>query len=150
MLILHAATPDDYASAVAAHPRLLVDFYKDDCPGCTMLDMSLKVLASAPEAAGVVLLKVKLEQVGEAFFRDLGLRQTPTLVLFRDGAEVARLPGFQSPAQLAQAVGAHLAMATPPAPATHLPVATHPVSATRMPAATHPVSATHLPGTTHV
>lgn len=144
MLILHAATPDDYASAVAAHPRLLVDFYKDDCPGCTMLDMSLKVLASAPEAAGVVLLKVKLEQVGEAFFRDLGLRQTPTLVLFRDGAEVARLPGFQSPAQLAQAVGAHLA------PATQLPAATHPASATHLPAATHPVSATHLPGTTHV
>ncbi len=108
MQVLHACTPDDVAAAVAAHPRLLVDFHKDACPGCTMLDMSLRRFSATPEAAGLVLLKVRLEQVGEACFRGLGLRQTPTLALFRDGAEVARLPGFQSPTQVAQAVGTHL------------------------------------------
>ena len=41
MQTLHASTPDDYAAALAAHPRLLVDYYKDDCPGCKMLDLSL-------------------------------------------------------------------------------------------------------------
>lgn len=111
MQTLHATTPDDYAAALAAHPRLLVDYYKDDCPGCKMLDMSLAKFAASEDAAGIALLKVKLEVIGEDFFRTLGLRQTPTLALFKDGAEAARLAGFQSPPQIAQAVGLHLAAA---------------------------------------
>ena len=46
-----------------------------------MLDMSLQKFASTDAAAGLVLLKVKLEALGEDFFRSLGLRQTPTLSL---------------------------------------------------------------------
>ncbi len=111
MQILHATTPDDYAAALAAHPRLLVDYYKDDCPGCKMLDMSLAKFAASPDAEGVALLKVKMEVIGEAFFRSLGLRQTPTLALFKDGTEAARLPGFQTPAQITQAVNAQFATA---------------------------------------
>ena len=108
MQTLHASSPDDYRASLAAHPRVLVDYHKDDCPGCRMLDMSLQKFAGDQAAVGLVLLKVKLETVGEDFFRGLGLRQTPTLALFRDGVEVARLPGFQPPAQLAAAVSAHL------------------------------------------
>lgn len=107
MQTLHATTPDDYAAALAAHPRLLVDYYKDDCPGCKMLDMSLAKFAASKDAAGVALLKVKLEVIGEDFFRTLGLRQTPTLALFKDGSEAARLPGFQTPAQISQVVSQH-------------------------------------------
>ncbi len=108
MQTLHASTPDDYAAALVAHPRLLVDYYKDDCPGCKMLDMSLAKFAASEDAAGLALLKVKMEVIGEDFFRNLGLRQTPTLALFKHGAEAARLPGFQAPGQIAQAVGLHL------------------------------------------
>ncbi len=108
MQTLHASSPDDYTAALAAHPRLLVDYNKDDCPGCKMLDMSLAKFAADPAAEGVDLLKVRMETVGETFFRDLGLRQTPTLSLFRDGNEAARLAGFQAPGQIAQAVGIHL------------------------------------------
>ena len=108
MQTLHATTPDDYAAALAAHPRLLVDYYKDDCPGCKMLDMSLAKFAASEDAEGLALLKVKMETIGEDFFRNLGLRQTPTLALFKHGAEAARLPGFQAPGQIAQAVGLHL------------------------------------------
>ena len=108
---LHASTPDDYTAALAAHPRLLVDYYKDDCPGCKMLDMSLAKFAASADAEGVVLLKVKMEIIGEDFFRGLGLRQTPTLALFKDGAEAARLAGFQSPPQIVQAVTTHFAPA---------------------------------------
>lgn len=107
MQTLHAASPDDYAAALRAHPRVLVDYYKDDCPGCSMLEMSLQKFAGEPHAADLVLVKVKLETVGEAFFRDLGLRQTPTLSLFTSGSEAARLPGFQTPAQIAQAAAVH-------------------------------------------
>ena len=109
MQILHASSPDDHHAAIAAHPRLLVDYHKDDCPGCRMLEMSLRKFAATPAAAGIALLEVKLETVGEDFFRSLGLRQTPTLALFVDGAEAARLPGFQAPAQIAQAVERHVA-----------------------------------------
>ncbi|WP_312238402.1 thioredoxin family protein [Stenotrophomonas sp.] len=108
MLTLHAATPDQYNAALREHPRLLVDFHKDDCPGCRMLDMSLASLADSPRAAGVVLLKVKLETIGEVFFRSLGLRQTPTLLLVHDGQEVARLAGYQSPGKIGEALASVL------------------------------------------
>lgn len=108
MQTLHASSPDDYSAALAAHPRLLVDYYKDDCPGCKMLDMSLSKFATDTAAEGIVLLKVKMETVGEEFFRSLGLRQTPTLSLFKDGNEAKRLAGFQAPGQIAQAVALHL------------------------------------------
>lgn len=103
MNTLLAASPEDVQSFIAAHPRLLVDWHKEDCPGCRMLDLSLRKFALTPEARDLVLLKVRLEDVGEAFFRAMGLRQTPTLSMYRDGAEAARLPGFQSPAQIAHA-----------------------------------------------
>lgn len=104
MQTLHASSPDHYRAAIQAHPRLLVDYHKDDCPACRMLDMSLQKIATEDEAAGLVLLRVKLETVGEDFFRELGLRQTPTLSLFRDGVEATRLPGFQAPGQIQRAL----------------------------------------------
>ena len=109
MQTLHTSSPDDYHAALAAHPRLLVDYHKEDCPGCRMLEMSLQKFAAEPAAEGVALLKVKMETVGEDFFRGLALRQTPTLSLFADRNEAARLAGFQTPAQIQQAVGAHFA-----------------------------------------
>ena len=108
MQTLHASSPDDYAAALAAHPRLLVDYYQVICPGCRMLDMSLAKFAADPAAEGVALLKVKMETVGEEFFRGLGLRQTPTLSLFKNGGEAARFAGFQTPAQIVDAVATHL------------------------------------------
>lgn len=107
MKILRAATPDEFRAAIAAHPRLLVAYSKDDCPGCRMLELSLRQFSARPEASGVALLEVKLEALGEGFFRDLGLRQTPTLALYRDGLEVARLPGFQAPDGIARAAADH-------------------------------------------
>lgn len=59
-------------------------------------------------AQGTTLLRVQLEVLGEAFFRELGLRQTPTLSLFRDGNERTRLAGFQSPQQIEAAIALHL------------------------------------------
>ncbi|MFG6108749.1 thioredoxin family protein [Stenotrophomonas rhizophila] len=104
MQILHAATPDAYRAALRDHPAVLVDFHKDNCPGCRMLDMSLASIADSPRAAGIVLLKVHLETIGDVFFRSLGLRQTPTLLLIRDGQEVARMAGYQSPKQIGEAL----------------------------------------------
>jgi len=106
MLTLNADTPESYAATIKSHPLLLVDYYKDNCPGCRMLEMSLGKFAATPAAEGVALLKVKMETIGEAFFRGLGLRQTPTLAIFKDGREIHRLPGYQTPAQIEHAVTA--------------------------------------------
>ncbi len=65
-----------------------------------MLDMALNKFAATDAAAGVVVLKIRLETIGEDFFRDLGLRQTPTLGVFKNGLEVSRLLRFQSLAQI--------------------------------------------------
>lgn len=109
MLILDAATTADYHAVLAAHPRVLVDFHKDHCPACRMLELALQRVAVSAVGQGTTLLRVRLETLGEPFFREQGLRQTPTLVLFRDGLERARLPGFHSPAQIEAALSLHLA-----------------------------------------
>lgn len=113
MQIIHASSADQFHAAIATHARLLIDYHKDHCPGCRMLALSLQQFATLPEAAGIVVLKVRLEIVGETLFRAQGLRQTPTLALFRDGTEVARLPGFQPPAVILRAVRAMLLPASP-------------------------------------
>lgn len=108
MQIIDATTPEQFQQLLADHPRVLVDFHKDRCPGCRMLDMSLQRVASGTAGQGTTLLRVQLEVVGEAFFRELGLRQTPTLSLFLDGDERMRMPGFQSPQQIEAAIAEFL------------------------------------------
>lgn len=108
MQIIDVTTPEQFRHWVAARPRLLVDFHKDKCPGCRMLELSLQRVAGGEAGQGVTLLRVQLEVLGEAFFRALGLRQTPTLAMFRDGQEAVRMPGYQSPAQIEVAIATHL------------------------------------------
>lgn len=97
---IEITTIEAFHEALAAHEYVLVDFYKDDCPGCKMLEMSLARFAATSAAAGITLLKVKLENVGEAFFHEQKLRQTPTLIMYRAGEEQGRQPGFAQPAQI--------------------------------------------------
>lgn len=94
MQIIDATTPEQFQQLLAEHPRVLVDFHKDQCPGCRMLEVSLHRVANSVAGQGTTLLRVQLEVLGEAFFRELGLRQTPTLSLFRDGDERTRLAGL--------------------------------------------------------
>ncbi len=46
MQIITATSPDEFNAALKAHSRLLVDFYKEHCPGCRMLDMALNKFAA--------------------------------------------------------------------------------------------------------
>ena len=99
MNMIHPATVEAFHQAIADYPAVLVDFYKDNCPGCKMLEASLGKLSGA-EFDDLPLVKAKLEVLGEDFFKGVGLRQTPTLLAYRNAAEVARLPGFQTPKTL--------------------------------------------------
>ena len=100
MQIIDATTPEQLQQLLAEHPRVLVDFHKDQCPGCRMLEMSLQRVASSGAGQGMTLLRVQLEVLGETFFRELAL--------FRDGNERIRLAGFQSPQQIEAAIALHL------------------------------------------
>lgn len=97
---IEVASAEEFAPLVKAHERVLVDFYKDNCPGCKMLDLSLGKFEGSVAADGITMLKVKLETVGEALFHEYGLRQTPSLLFFMNGQEAQRLAGFASPAQI--------------------------------------------------
>ncbi|OBU70798.1 thiol reductase thioredoxin [Stenotrophomonas maltophilia] len=108
MQIIDTTSPEQFQRLLAEHPRVLVDFHKDRCPGCRMLEMSLHRVAMGSAGQGTTLLRVQLEVLGEAFFREMGLRQTPTLALFRNGDERTRLAGFQSPQQIEAAIALHL------------------------------------------
>jgi thioredoxin 1 len=100
------ATPEQFQQLLAEHPRVLVDFHKDQCPGAGCWRCRCRWPTASGQ--GTTLLRVQLEVLGEAFFRELGLRQTPTLSLFRDGDERTRLAGFQSPQQIEAAIALHL------------------------------------------
>ncbi len=108
MVVIDVETVQQYQQALDTHPRVLVDFHKDNCPGCRMLELSLQRVAAGAAGEGLTLLRVQMEVVGEAFFRELGLRQTPTLALFRDGQERSRMPGFQTPQQIEAAMAGTL------------------------------------------
>ncbi|MBC8844716.1 thioredoxin family protein, partial [Escherichia coli] len=47
---------------------------------------------------------VKLEEMGENFFFDRDVQQTPTLVLYKGGEEIHRLNGFIPPNKIEEAV----------------------------------------------
>jgi thioredoxin 1 len=76
----------------------LIDFYSDSCVPCKRMSPVLAELEE--ERAG----QVKVYKVNIAYETDLveqyGVRSAPTFVLFKDGAEVARLNGVVKKADL--------------------------------------------------
>ena len=64
MQIINATTPEQFQQLLADHPRVLVDFHKDQCPGCRMLDMSLQRVASGTAGQGTTLLRRFVNLVG--------------------------------------------------------------------------------------
>lgn len=102
MIVKTISTAADFEQLKAEAPVFLADFYKDNCINCKMLELSFQKLAQKnPQALeGVTLAKLKLEELGEDFFRNSGIRQAPTLLLFKSGAEQARFSGFIAPEKI--------------------------------------------------
>ncbi len=70
---------------------VLVDFWSETCGHCMALNPHYDQAAGAMEGR-VRFMKVSFQQAKE-LFTEHGVRATPTLVLFRDGVEVARKVG---------------------------------------------------------
>lgn len=89
--------------------ELMVVFSKEQCPACDTMGRWLD--SQFPQQNPHPKLKVvlaKLEKIGRDAVQDFSLRTVPTTLLFRQGDEVYRVPGFNNPNSLLHAVSTHL------------------------------------------
>jgi thioredoxin len=83
---------DDFERLVEdAGVPVLVDFYTDWCGPCKVMAPLLDEFAA--ENVGKVLVAKLDTDANPAVAMQMGIRGIPTLVLFRDGSEVARQTG---------------------------------------------------------
>ena len=80
------------AAVLGAETPVLVDFYQDSCVPCKRLTPQLAKLEEAHRGE-LSVVKVNANFDPELASR-LSVMATPTLVLFKDGEEVARSTGF--------------------------------------------------------
>ena len=81
---------------------VLVDFWASWCMPCKMLAPVLDQLATELKEIKFAKLNVDDEQ---AISGKLSVMGIPTLILFRDGKEFARIVGFQPKEELKKALG---------------------------------------------
>lgn len=91
----------------AANTNALVIVSRNNCAGCNALDGALKTNAELQNAlAGAQVAVVKLEDV-PAIATTFGLRMAPSMILFREDDEAARLTGFEGASKLINAAREH-------------------------------------------
>ncbi|WP_163654503.1 thioredoxin family protein [Listeria sp. PSOL-1] len=95
---------DEFKQHMDSDELVYVDYWKDNCPNCKMLDLSFQEFSNSTQASHVKVLKVKLEELGEDFFFARDVRQTPTLILYKGGEEMSRLNGFIPPNKIEEAL----------------------------------------------
>ena len=89
------------AISESPHP-VLVDFFSKSCPPCTALSPVLEELAVEFDGR-IDFVKVDAMADDESLkiSAELGIRAVPTLILFKNGTEVARRTGAASKSALA-------------------------------------------------
>ena len=76
---------------------VLVDFFATWCGPCKMLTPVLEEVANENPALSV--LKIDVDEVGPLAAK-FGIQAIPTLILFKDGQQVATRMGYQNKNQL--------------------------------------------------
>jgi thioredoxin 1 len=77
----------------AAHSIILFDFYADWCEPCKMLDEILKEIEKEISSK-VVICKIDIDQHQE-LQKHFAIMSVPTLMIFKNGISVWRMPGFE-------------------------------------------------------
>ncbi|MBR2826742.1 MAG: thioredoxin [Erysipelotrichaceae bacterium] len=92
-------TTNEFDKAVS-EGVVLVDFFADWCGPCKMLAPVLENLSREYEGRATIL-KVNVDNDPD-LARRFGVAAIPTLVLFKDGAEVKTVMGYQAAPALTQ------------------------------------------------
>ncbi|WJJ55068.1 thioredoxin family protein [Xanthomonas phage RTH11] len=107
MEITKLTSIDALNAFTADNTNALVIVSRNACAGCNALDGALKTNVELQAAlAGTAVALVKLEDVPD-IARTFGLRMAPSMLLFKEDDEVARLLGFEGPAKLLAALRAN-------------------------------------------
>ncbi len=86
---------------------VLVDFWAPWCGPCRMMAPAMEELASRAEP-GLRVAKLNTEEARQTAAA-YGIQSIPTVILFRNGREVARQSGAMNAGQLAAWINAHAA-----------------------------------------
>lgn len=92
------ATEDNFNAVLTSRKPVVVDFWAGWCGPCRMLAPMLEELAER-HAASVRVAKVNVDESGELALA-YGVRNIPTLLVFRDGEPVHRQVGVGSKKEL--------------------------------------------------
>jgi thioredoxin 2 len=90
---IHLEGADFETTVLGSSTPVLVDFYADWCAPCKMVAPLVDELAEA-HAGRILFAKVDTDRAPELSVQHK-IRGIPTLILFRNGAEVARSVGFE-------------------------------------------------------
>jgi thioredoxin 1 len=90
------------AEVLGSDQPVLVDFWAGWCGPCVAMAPSLDALASQFEGRATIG-KVEIDENPEVA-ETYGIRSIPTLVVFKNGAEVKRFVGVTSAGELGQAL----------------------------------------------
>ena len=85
----------------------LVDFWAEWCGPCRMMAPTIDQVAAEYEGRALVA-KVDVDECQNIAVK-LGVNSIPTLIIFKDGAEVKRFVGVTGKADLAKALDAAIA-----------------------------------------
>ena len=97
------ANKDTFESEINEAGKLVIaDFYSDSCVPCKRMS---PLLAETEEEnpEGIKLVKLNINFDGETA-QKYNVTSVPTLVFFKDGAEIKRLTGAVKKAQLAETI----------------------------------------------